>query len=870
MNVGPGTRLLHYEVRTSVGKGGMGEVFRARDTKLGREVAIKVLPEEFTKDAERLARFDREARVLASLNHSHIASIYGFEEEDGIRFLVMELAEGEDLAVVLARGPLPVEDAIDFAKQIATALDAAHEKGIVHRDLKPANVMVTGEGQIRVLDFGLAKALDTEEGDEDFSNSPTMVRAATHAGMILGTAAYMSPEQARGKVVDKRADIWAFGVVLWEMLTGRRPFGGETVSDTLASVLKEEPDWDELPDDVPRNVRHVIRRCLTKKPSDRLRDIGDALFELSEPADDLPDGPPAQSATEARGVMRWLPWLLVGVAAILLIASLAFRESRTTELPLRKLTALVESENEERSATLSPDGRYIAYIDKESILIRSLDSREARRVAPRKDNWGVLFWSPDSKWIVFDGDEKLWKVPAERGTPSLICNVPPERESICGAWGKNDRLVLCQWRGGLLEVSANGGTLTEFMPAADDLVDYHDIYFLPDGETLLGLPHLTDDIASIEVIRGKERRTLLSLEGENFNGLAAYSPTGHLLVGRRVEVGVWAIPFSLETIEVTGEPFIVAAGGAYPSVSNDGSLLYRSDIEQDPSQIVRVSMDGAIVGTIGEPAESVTAPLFSPDGHRLAYAAREKRNEEVFLLDLESGATRRLTVSEPGVENHPEAWTPDGEQLLIGRRVSGNWGSPENGLWILAVDGTSELRKIAQLGSGGNFLPDGKTLVYNRFSIRNDDDLFWTRIDGENEPTVIIESPHSEDDVAVSPDGRLVAFASNESGQSEIWATRFPDANGRRQISSGGGRAPVWSPDGRTLYYRNEDVYYAMPVSGGASPSFGAPQRLFDRSEKKLGWLSLSSVESEFVMVQDLPTNRAYVYVQNWFTEFEK
>jgi Tol biopolymer transport system component len=872
MNIGPGTRLLHFEVSASIGKGGMGEVFRAKDTKLGRDVAIKVLPEEFTKDAERLARFEREARVLASLNHPHIASIYGFEEVEGNRFLVMELAEGEDLSAVLARGPLPIDEALAYAKQIATALDAAHEKGIVHRDLKPANVMVSGEGKIRVLDFGLAKALDTEERYEDFSNSPTMVRAATHAGMILGTAAYMSPEQARGKMVDKRADIWAFGVVLWEMLTGRRLFGGDTVSDTLASVLKEEPDWSELPRDLPPNVVRVLRRCLTKRPAERMRDVGDVLADLEDAS--APAGEAAAAIREGSRVRAWLPWAIAAAALAALVVGLVTRSTPDVELPLRKLMVYQPSELSERNSKLSPDGRYLAYSDKEGVLIRMLDSTIARRVDAAEAEWAMTFWSPDSKWLAFAGEDKLWKVAVDDPTPTTICSIPPERRSICGAWGANDRIVLCQWRGGLLEVSANGGSLKEFLPATEDLVDYHHLSFLPDGTTLVGLPHLSSEIASLEVIEGTTRRTILELENESIRGVAGYSPTGHLVFGRETESGVWAVPFSLESLTTTGEPFVIAPGAAFPSVADDGSLAYVSNIDLNPSQLVRVSFDGQIAGTIGDPGEGLWGPLPSPDGTRLAFTAEEKGNDVLMLLDLATGSRRPLTIPSPGYEDEASSWSPDGKQLLITRRVPGNWGSPDNGLWLIDVDGTGGPRPVAPLGVSGRFLPDGRTIVYQEFSIRNEDNILLKSLDGAEDPRPLIVSPASSRDPAVSPDGRLMAYTSDESGSAEVWITTLPGAESRRQISNGGGYGPLWGRDG-TLYYSGQWTegggVYAVKVTGNESPSVGVPKLLFEREERKLRDYRLMPDDSAFVMVQDLePKDRGLIYVQNWFAEFDR
>jgi Tol biopolymer transport system component len=874
MIVSPGAKLLHYEISASIGKGGMGEVFRARDTKLGRDVAIKVLPEEFVKDAERLGRFEREARVLASLNHPRIASIYGFEEVEGTRFLVMELAAGEDLSDRIRRGAIPVDDAIEIAKQIADALEAAHDKGVIHRDLKPANVKVDDDGNVKVLDFGLAKALDSEEGDSDFSNSPTMVRAATHAGMILGTAAYMSPEQARGKRVDKRADVWAFGVVLWEMLSGRRLFEGDTVSDTLAAVLRADPDWSQLPPGTPPAVLRILRRCLVKNPGKRLRDVGDALVELQDDSVDAATSPVAAGARaeRPRRFASVLPWIIAVAAIAVATALVVTRRGGGGDLPLRKLTIVpIVDADAVGSGELSPDGARVAYLAFNAIWIRDLDRTTPRRVTESKGFGRTTYaWSPDSQWLAFVNDEKLWKVKVDGSSPTMICEIPTERRSIAAAWDRRDRIILAQWRGGLLEVSAGGGTLRELMKAPDDLIDYHTLALLPDGSSLLGSAHLVGDASRVDVIREGKIVAKLTL-ADGHHAAAHCSPTGHIVFSRHPMRGVWAIPFSVDKLEATGEPFLIDADGFAPTVSADGSLVYSRNVERRPGRIVRVDLSGSVTGAVGEPGEGLWRPLLSPSGTMLAYTQDEKDDANLWTLDLASGATRR--VSDVKGQETADAWSHDGKRLIVSRRLPQDWSSPENGLYFADVAAGSDLVRIND-GFMGQLLPDGSGVLYTKFGLRNDDRLEWSTFEKGAKPRPFAESMKRARDAALSPDGGIVAFNADDSGANEVWAARFPNGEQRTQISRGGGTGMRWSRDGNSIYFRYQDSIFAVAVTRGATLSFGAPKLLFDGKAHELDVSSGFDVlpdGSGFVTVQSLPLkDAAMVYVQNWFAEFEK
>lgn len=873
MNVVPGAKILHYEVGPSIGKGGMGEVFRAHDTKLGRDVAIKVLPTEFVMDEERLARFEREARVLASLNHPHIASIYGFENVDGTSFLVMELAEGEDLSERIRRGPIPADEAIEIAAQIADALEAAHEKGIVHRDLKPANVKITPDGKVKVLDFGLAKALEDEEGNSDISNSPTMARAATNAGVILGTAAYMSPEQARGKRVDKRTDVWAFGVVLWEMLTGHRLFEGETVSDTLAAVLRAEPDWTQVPRETPTRVRRVLRRCLVRNPAKRLRDVGDAIVELhDETADDAATATTASpTAGASRSPWRFAPWG-VALAAIAIALLLAItRRSGDAPLPLRKLTILpITDQGQLSAAVLSPDGRRVAYVSGDTIWMRDLDQTTPRRISDAKGfSRRLSFWSPDSRWLAFVSEDKLWKAPIDGSSPTLICEIPTGRRVISGAWDPRDRIILGQWRGGLLEVSSNGGMIRDLMKAPDDLVDYHSLSLLPDGQSLLGAAHLVGNSSRVDVIRDGRIVKKITL-ADGFYGNESYSPTGHVVFQHEPGGGVWAVPFSLDKLATSGDAFVIDSDGANPTVAVDGSLVYSRNIDRSPGRLVRVDWSGKVTGAIGEPVEDLQDPRFAPTGSMVAYSVLEKGDRNVWTLDLTTGTSRRITQFKGFTL--PSSWSSDGRRLLVSRRRPDDWSSPDNGNYLADVAGEGEPKRVND-GFIGQLLPDGSGVLYWKFGLRNDDRLEWTTFGKEAKPTPFVASMRRATAPAMSPDGSLVAFESDDSGTSEIWVARFPSGEGRMQLSRGGGTHAAWSRDGRFLYYQLHDSIFRVSVTKGVPAAFGAPTLLFDGRRNQLvasDGFDVLPDGSGFVMIERLPLeDAAIIYVQNWFSEFK-
>jgi len=829
MQLGPGMRIAHYEISVLLGKGGMGEVWRAKDTKLGRDVAIKVLPDEFTRDTERLARFEREARVLASLDHPNVASIFGIEEADGATFLVMQLAAGEDLSERLRRGPLPPDEAISMARQIIDALEAAHEKGIVHRDLKPANIKIDSEGKVRILDFGLAKAMDTEEGDPDITNSPTMVKAATHAGVILGTAAYMSPEQARGKVVDKRADIWAFGVVLWEMLTGGTLFAGDTVSDTLAAVLTREVDLEALPDATPVSVRELISSCLTRDARQRLRDIGDARLILDRRAAEHEELPPSRSTSPiALAVAALLVALLAGFGGAWLA-----RRGATLEGPEKRLfrLALPEVSSSPRSSPeISPDGRKMTWIQDASIFVVDLSTSEPRLV-PSSESGRDVGWAPDSAQFAFTAGGRLWKYNLASGQSTPIAAV---ESGLAGgvAWRADGRIVFCTGDSELLVVSAAGGTPEVFLPleaGVDD--DFHDVSGLPDNRGVVFATHriVGNGADTIEAFVDGKRKVLVQFPGDSLSR-PVYSNEGYVIYHRSGFVeGLWAVPFSLEKAEATGEPILVDAAGAEPSVSAEGTLVFESFSRSD-FNLASVGHDGTFQ-LLKHEAQMHSDPMdLSPDGQQLLVKIHGRQGWDLWEFALDGDSSRQLTFST--VEGNGR-WMPDGGAFLYDTGGS---------IWRMVLgDGSPPVELMP--GALGDVAPDGNTVVIIRTEPQTREDIWVASIDGSTPPRPLVVSPASEAATRVSPDGKWVAYVSDESGRNEVYLKPLAGGDLKWQVSTTGGSQPEWDPDGTRLYFvENESVTFEVALRAGQTLSVAPPRKLFsvpDRLEWTHGYIPL-------------------------------
>lgn len=838
MPVIPGMRLGPYEITGPLGKGGMGEVYRARDTTLDRAVAIKVLPAELTSDPERLARFEREARVLASLNHPNIAQIYGIEESCGVRALVMELVPGEPV-----RGPLPVETALAYAKQIAAALEAAHEKGVVHRDLKPANILATPDGDVKVLDFGLALVQDSEATAADAANSPTRTSPLTQAGMIMGTAAYMSPEQARGKTVDKRADIWAFGAVLYELLTGTALFQGETAADILVNVLGKEPDVSKL----PVEARFVVARCLRHDPRKRWQAAGDLRIALDE-------GVSASGITSvhAAPVKRRLGWI---AATVLLTSAASFvggrathTAARTSGSPLLRLElflddfAASETVYAANPAAISADGTRIAYTargpgGRRMLAARMLDRAQAS-VISGTENGVDPFFSPDGQWIGFFADNKLKKVSLNGGPPIVLAAAANPRG---GSWGDDGSIVAALTNtAGLSRIPAGGGAPEALTRLQADETTHRWPQILPGSDVVLftSSGNISGyDTASIERLsmRTGERTTL---QREGYFG--RYVSSGHLLYVHNGTLFGVALDAALRKASGYPAPLLLdvasdpTSGAGQFDVSATGVFVYSAGKAAPPVWPVNLMGADGKTQLLLKPAAYFT-PRFSPDGRRLAVGVEAGHGLDLYLYDRQRDFLSRLTIT--GLVNSLPVWTPDGAHIaFLSYAPRGN-----SILWIRAdgAGGPQRLLESKRLLQPGSFSPDGRRLAYQEQNDAGNFDLFTIAIDlgdpdhpkpGKPEP--FLHTQANEASAVFSPDGRWIAYTSDEVGSSEVYVRPFPGSAGgsRWQISSGGGRHPIWARDGKNLFYESSAhrIMVSSYVAGPASFSAGKPRQWSD------------------------------------------
>jgi Tol biopolymer transport system component len=867
MSLSPGTRIGPYEIEASLGAGGMGAVYRALDTKLGRKVAIKILPAGFADNPERTARFEREAQVLAALNHPHIAQIYGVDEGPS---LVMELVDGATLADRIVQGPIPVEEALSIARQVAAGLQAAHDKGIVHRDLKPSNIARTSEGNVKVLDFGLAKLLDGPaeaghyaRGDRagqddrsvrqpDLTASPTLTSPAmmTGVGMILGTAAYMSPEQAKGRAADKRSDVWAFGCVLYEMLTGRRAFGGSDVSDTLASVLAREPDLAALPA-VPPAVRTLLERCLVKDARKRFADMSVIQFLLEE-GHSVPSAQPGVSGLARRERYAWGAAVAIVAAASLLLAFVHFSEAPPVPPPgirfsvspppgMTLATGVVTG-----GGAISPDGQRIVFPTARRggatrLGLRRFDTDEAQELSGTDGAIGA-FWSPDSRFVGFLAGGKLQRIDISGSPPQVVCDATG---FAGGTWNRDGVIVFALGNGPLMRVSASGGTPTP-VTALDESkqeASHRHPWFLPDGNHFLytAASSSADNSIYVGSLDGRTKALVTNSDAQ-----AAYAD-GYVLFVR--ESTLLAQRFDAARLEKSGDPVVVSRDVANSpssaigdfSVSTTGVLAFRRGSTGAPTDLVWVDRAGRRLETVGEPADQ-TAMELSPDGRRVALSVFDasKRARDIWIHDFARAVRTRFTFNQG--DDWASVWSPDGRFLVFSANQSGLLD-----LYRKATDGAGAEEPLSKSVGNNRYVSswsaDGRFLLYSTGRTRSQtgNDIWVVPQTDKQEPRPFLQTRFNETDGVFSPDGRWVAYQSDESGPEEIAVVPFPGPGGKWQVSTAGGEQPRWGPDGRELFFiEGSRKLMAATVDGsGAALQLGPVRMLFEahfRSDNYLGY----------------------------------
>ena len=853
-------RLGVYEVGAPIGVGGMGQVYRATDTSLGRSVAIKIVPDAFAADAQRLARFEREAMTLASLNHPHIAAIYHFEKSSGAQALVMEFVEGEDLSQRIARGPIPLDEALQLAKQIADALESAHEQGIIHRDLKPANIRVRPDGTVKVLDFGLAKAMEPALPLSPTSGAaPTITSPAmTQAGMVLGTAAYMSPEQARGRAIDRRADIWAFGIVLFEMLSGRRAFKGDDVSETLAAVLKDTLDFSALPPSTPARVRALIERCVERDPKLRLRDIGEARLEIARIEAGAADAGASDGAVAVHRARRAGPWAIAGALAIALAASLPGALRRTTaDVPLRRFTLALPSRSapnwNDFKVAISADGTNLVYNCREgntvSLCLRALDSLSARRIADGRDasDW---FFSPDGEWIAIVDEVGLSKVSIRGGQPQGIYRWPgTEAEPTGFSWGP-DGYILFGTRSGIQRVAATGGSaeaVTRITPG-DSVVAHNWPSHMPDGRSAL-----------ITIVRadGTETAGFVDLEAGSVADLGihgrgfVHAAPAWLAFQQGTTLLAAAFDPSGSTRPANPVPVLenVRSG---PRVARDGTLVYVPTRGESSARLVWVDREGRAAEIPGERLDYTHLDL-GPDGRR---AILNLEGQVIDLVDLEGGTRKRLAQGAFPI------WSADGQRVTF---------AGQSGLQQVPTDGSAPAETLVE--HAGFVVPTswnartGDLAYYDHRTFE-----IWIR-SPEGRTRRFLGGPGRKRSGRFSPDGRWMAFVSDETGDYQVYVTAYPGPGPTVAVSTRGGLSPIWSPDGRELFFRLGTKMMAARMSTGAALGFTVPVELFDG----VYTLDLMGHQREdvspdgrrFLMVEN-SDDFSIVIVQNWPLELPR
>ena len=885
MGLAPGTSIGHYNVTSLLGEGGMGQVWQATDTQLNREVALKILPDAFAADPDRLARFTREAQILASLNHPNIAAIHGIEESEGTRALVLELVEGPTLADRISKGPIPLDEALPIAKQIAEALEAAHEAGVIHRDLKPANIKVREDGTVKVLDFGLAKALAGDEQGADLSQSPTVTAAGTQQGVILGTAAYMSPEQARGKPLDKRTDIWSFGCVLYEVLTGRAAFLGETLSDTLGKILERAPDYGLLPPDTPAVVETLLSCCLEKNTKKRVRDIGDALlamdgaFDTRAPASS--DRPMLSATQRAEPWRRLLPWAVAGLAVI----GTVMMWSRGPASPSQPAAHFAIPANGQlpvqtgRLMAVSPDGRDVVYVavteDGDQLYRRPLNQLASVPI-PGTEGARAPFFSPDGQSLGFNApDGRLRKVSLAGGLPTTLCDCGA-RAFFNGVWGTDGTIVYTDGdTRGLMRVSSAGGVpepLTTLEDGDGVEVRHDEPAFLSNGTAVLF--HIwsgSQDTAQLAVVSLQTGETRLL--GDGFSPL--YAPTGHLVYAQ-AGGSLWAVPFDADQLEVTGDPVPVLegvrieVGGAVQfTFADNGSAVYIArGMSRGNRMLVWVDREGR-EEPLSVEAGAYGAVQISPDGTRVALRVEGRQAaRDLWVYDLVRDRTTQLTFD---AAMDTPVWTPDGQRIIFRSTREG-----EQGLLWKAADGTGQLERLTTSASNQvpwSMTPDGQTLAYSEQNSATGWDIAYLSLGDEPHSQTLVASAFVDAHPRISPDGRWMAYESDESGQLGIYVRPFPNVDdGKWRVSGDGAWQPVWSPDGRELFYREGNALLAVSIETTPAFAAGNPRVLFSGPYRRPGpngqVYDIAPDGERFLMIRETEVDTGeseMIVLQDWF-----
>ena len=892
-----GQRLGPYEVVGTLGAGGMGEVYRARDTTLHRDVAIKVLPELFANDPERLGRFTREARTLAALSHPNIAHVHGLDDTSGVRALVMELVEGEDLSDHIARGPMPLVDALPIARQIAEALEAAHEQGIVHRDLKPANIKVRPDGTVKVLDFGLAKALgpDSAVSASGAEASPTFTAGASEQGVILGTAAYMAPEQARGRAIDKRADIWAFGVVLYEMLTGARAFAGQGLPDVLAAVLRHEIDWRKLPGETPARLRQLLERCLAGDVKQRLRDIGEARIALAAIERAGPETvekgrPPALRHAAWRERLAWVvaALALVTAATLLTLQRMGFTEQASSSGAVTRLSVLpppgMLMNPDSANVAISPDGRMVAFVVGRSVAIenqlwvRPIDSPVARRIESG-DGVSLPFWSPDSARIGFFADRKLKTVAAAGGAAEVVCDAPFGRGAT---WNRSNVIVFApDANGPLYRVSANGGAPTAItaLEASKKEQGHRFPSFLPDGDRFLFAAVPGAD-GTFEILAGSLRDPAGRTRVASMENAPVYAPsassgrgdTGWLLFARQ---GVLAAqPFDAKALRITGDavslgdqPAVAPGPAAYEagprvSVSATGSLAYFLPPAVD-TNVQWMDHEGRTTGVVSVRAGRYTSVAIAPDNARAVLVRQDSASSSsLWLIDLTRASA--IPLSTGGGRNTSPVWSPDSTRIMFASDREGHQAFYEK----TVADSSAERKVVGfddRTAEPRGWSHDGAWILFNRVDPDTRWNIYRMLASGSGAPVPVINGPAVELGARPSPDGRWLGYLSDETGRLDLFVQSLAPSGPKLQVSTGGVQLGWWTPDGRQLLFlRRDQTLWRVAVDlSAAPPRIGAPQQL-GTFPSSLVAMDLAADGRLLALVPERTGLGAVMIVQSW------